>query len=214
MARRRSPTPDEDAGFGTRQEQGLGGGGGGRADEFGNEIPDFSGPNYPTPFVDYVPEEIAGNAEAPRQVFGTRGPRTGQTQPQRQAPSVTPGGAAPVAEMGTGGGGGGMGEPDMSSILASLPRGVEAQGAGSGQAPPQGSAPGGSALNAMPPGQAPASAPFQSPSALFDDGGDAGLVGGGSEGLFGGGIGMPGGPSQPKPTELMLALARAFAEGL
>ncbi|NBU11822.1 MAG: hypothetical protein EBS84_22960 [Proteobacteria bacterium] len=37
--------------------------GGGRVDEFGNVVPDWGGPNFPTPFVDYNPDEIAGNTE-------------------------------------------------------------------------------------------------------------------------------------------------------
>ena len=122
MVMRRQPTQDSD-GVGDEPEttnpfeQLAGDGGGRRVDEFGNVIPDFPQDQFPVPFQDYVPNEIAGNPDAPRDIFGSSGPRQ------------APGGASPSASTGA---------PDMGAILAMLPQGVEAQGAGaeSASAPP------------------------------------------------------------------------------
>jgi hypothetical protein len=64
--------------------QGLLGGGeqGGRVDEFGNNVPDFSGPNFPKPFTDYTPEEIAGNTERGVDLKGPSGIPTRSQTPQ------------------------------------------------------------------------------------------------------------------------------------
>lgn len=59
-------------GFGGGPRIGAAGGTGPRIDEFGNVVPDFANdPNFPTPFTDYQPGEIAGNSES---VFSTKGP--------------------------------------------------------------------------------------------------------------------------------------------
>lgn len=62
MATRRSTEK-----YGEEQEEDSGivdSGTGPRVDEFGNVVPDFAGdPNFPTPFVDYKPDEMAGNTE-------------------------------------------------------------------------------------------------------------------------------------------------------
>lgn len=53
-------------------------GGGPRIDEFGNVVPDFSNdPNYPVPFQDYQPPEIAGNTDTARDLAPQRQANTG-----------------------------------------------------------------------------------------------------------------------------------------
>lgn len=86
-----------------RRSLGLGGkreygdeGGGEDVDEFGNRVPDFSGPNYPRPFVDYEPTEVAGNTEPGKPFPGTPttfGPRT-EAPPGPSGPSVSQPGPA------------------------------------------------------------------------------------------------------------------------
>lgn len=203
MARRRPLTPDAEPTL----TDGGGESAGGRVDEFGNEIPNFTGPNYPVPFVDYQPEEIAGSPESPRDIFGTNLPRTTgshevDTQGFQRAikERITPDTFQAVAPDGSGEGG----------ILDMLPKGVEAQGGGSGMAPMQSAEPMSVSLRGTPPAMAPSGPRRQTISSPVNliGGGDpsGGLIGRGG-GLVGGGIGMPGGPSGgPQPTAQMLAL--------
>lgn len=178
-----------------------GGGAGGRVDEFGNLVPDFSGsPDFPTPFEDYQPEEIAGSSDTPREVFGSHAPRS-------------PGATA------------GIGGPDLQALVAQLPQGVEAQGAGMGDvpgssntvdsAPALNAAPQPMSAQAMPPAMAPntAGSPsprrVSSPVSLFTESSRGGLGQPGAR--FTGGRGLPGASAAgPTPTEQMLALLEAL----
>lgn len=151
--------------------------------------------------IDMQNNAIVGNQEVPREVFGTRGPRT-------DAPRATPPSPAPAPS------------PDIGSLIGQLPQGVEAQepsggtgvGAGASVAPMQSAAPEAqsTSMRAMPPSAMPARQPFASPVSLFGSGGGSSGVVGRGEGLFGGGMGMPGGPGQPQATEQMLALLEAL----
>ena len=58
-------------------------GGGPRIDEFGNVVPDFSNdPNFPTPFKDYQPDEIAGNTDTARGMMKSGSAPTSFNLPQ------------------------------------------------------------------------------------------------------------------------------------
>lgn len=206
MARRR-PLTDGDSGDAPApfdDEFNVGGGGaqGFATDEFGNVLPDFSNnPNYPTPFVDYIPEEIAGSPEGPRDIFLRPGH---SVQPRvTQPPPAPPSG-------------------NIDRIVAALPQGVEAAGAGATNAPMQDASPQSVSLRATPPASAsggppPTSMPRRQPTSTpmqFGSSQGASLVGRG-EGQFGGGIGLPGGSGGkgPRPTEQMLALLRELGIG-
>ena len=151
--------------------------------------------------IDLQNNAIVGNQEVPREVFGTRGPRT--DTPRATPPTPTPAPTPPPT-------------PDIDSLISQLPQGVEAQepsggtgvGAGASVAPMQSAVPEARSVSmrALPPSAMPARQPFASPVSLFGSGGGSSGVVGRGEGLFGGGIGMPGGPGQPKATEQMLAL--------
>lgn len=142
---------------------------------------------------------IAGNKDTPRDVFTSDGPRGGP-----QGPGPGPGPEPSAA-------------PDLSSIVQSLPQGVEAQGGGAVSAPMQSAEPQSVSINAQPPANASGGPPARqappSPVNLFS-GGDqgSGLIGRGG-GLFGGGVGMPGGQGGgPKPTKQMLALLEGLED--
>ncbi len=171
------------------------GAGTGNFDEFGNEIPNFAGdPNFPVPFVDYQPDELAGNTAPPREVFGGQQPRT------------------PVASTAP------PSDP-MADILAMLPQGVEAQsseasGMGAGSTPGLSREPVTSVARQQPPAmaggemgmggaQAPRRNTFESPSALFAGGKPGAALG------RTGGFSLPGqsqGP--PAATKQMLELLK------
>lgn len=210
MARRRSLTMDGepqgfDAGDGMFDDGGGGEGEGGGNFGFGldagltDEVSrDSSGRDPMT-----RQSVVEGSTDRPRDIFGTRLPRTLTPDP------------APVSD---GGGGGDAGAPDINEILGMLPQGVEAGGPqDTMSAPLQSSSPQGQSVSMqqMPPSMAAGGigadeqqGQASSPVSYFGGGNSPGLVGR-AGGLFGGGIGMPGGPSgQVSPTEQMLELAR------
>lgn len=196
MPPRRRPLNDSDA-FNGPPESKEGQSRGMPTDEFGNLLPDFSGnPNYPTPFVDYTPEEIAGSPESPRDIFGGGG------GPRSSAPPAPL--AQPASEP--------LGRP-IDDVLSLLPQGVEAQGGGEGphdvSAPLQSSEPQSVSMRAMPPSTGTGTAPMRqsvSSPMQFGGGGGRSLIGRGA-GQFGGGLGLPGGPSgRPQATAQMLAI--------
>lgn len=203
--RRRNPTlsQDELPDMGFRDDPNFDGG-----PDVQAELADRN--NFPIPFVDYMPNEIAGSPDAPRDIFGVRGPRT--TAPTAPATPVRPGPSQPPpSQPGPDSG------QSVDQMLQSLPQGVESRSQGTVNAPMQSSEPQSVSMSATPPASAsggapaPARQPFASPVNLVAGGDQSpGLIGR-SEGLFGGGVGMPGGRGGgPKATEQMLELLRAM----
>lgn len=175
----------------------LSGGGSGRVDEFGNQVPDFSNdPNFPTPFVDYVPDEIAGNQETARElgdVFRTRSPLAAAPQPEPEPSNGLP--MSMTVETGYDDGG----QPSVSTpAMPHEPTPI----AGMRAAPEIAS----QGTRRVSSGGAP--------SALFGDTSTGTPMFGRLGGLEGGGIGAMGlNEGGPTPTQMMLSLLRMMRNG-
>ena len=165
------------------------GGGGGRVDEFGNVVPDFTGdPNYPTPFVDYQPDEIAGTTE---RGIDLKGPR--------QTPTTTglPQGVSVNDSMGDGYDGGATQD---TPAMPREPSPVAAQ------------SPNPMMANATQ-GQGPTRRSRVNP-AIFGENRNP-MLHGRAGGLMGGGLGAVGGgePSGPlQPSEMFMKLLQLFQQ--
>jgi hypothetical protein len=200
MARRRSMDgADEYEGGGFNLgggAPGLGGkpAGGGRVDEFGNEVPDFSNdPNFPTPFADYTPDEIAGDSTTARELGNHKTPNLPLAQP---GPHET-------------------GLPTSMTVQSNEGYGSDFGGdQASYSTPMQGFSPNPvSGQHASPEVTQRVSSPGAQ-SALFSDASGGTPMFGRAGGLMGGGKGVLGSnEGQPTPTEMMLKLVRMYQNG-
>lgn len=213
MAVRRSTDQreEQDYGYDDAAEQRFlgdpGGGGfqqsgGGRVDEFGNVVPDFGGdPNFPTPFVDYTPEEIAGNTERGVDLKGPAAvPTTG-----RPAPAPTSG---PQNTFGL---------PQGVSVNEGMFEGVPNSG-NTIQAPAMPNTPqtGGGVMNAIPE-SGTSTGPMRrsaiAPSIYGES--KSPMLAGRADGLLGGGKGISGAESSGalQPSEMFQKLLQMFRQG-
>lgn len=165
--------------------------GGGRVDEFGNVLPDFANdPNYPVPFQDYQPTEIAGDQTTARELFNQ--PRAPQGIPRPDQTGGLPQGMTVQSEEGYGGGG------DMPAF--------------STPSTPHEPTP----MSGMPP-RPDVTRRVSSPgaqSALFSEASGGTPLFGRAGGLMGGGKGVLGAnEGGPTPTEMMLSLLRTLRNG-
>jgi hypothetical protein len=178
----------------------VGGAGTGKFDEFGNELPDFSNdPNFPTPFQDYVPDEIAGDSQSAREI-GRGGKPTTPLQGQGLPRGVS------VEELTT-------------------PSSYRANETPSSYVAPTEDAPGMSmfpdpvTLGDPAPQTKMTSGPTRrtvtnAPSAIFQESG-GGRMFGDAGGLMGGGRGAVGtNAGGPTATEMMLSILRSLRGGV
>ena len=187
----------------------------GTRDEFGNVIPDFSNdPNYPVPFVDYQPDEIAGNTESARELGGGFGPPRGGPAP---APLGTPVGP-PMGQPPGGPSEDSFGLPQGVSVNEGMFAGVPESG-NAMNVPGQSRTPSptsGMAMNAPPESgtsQGPMRRSASSPS-IYGESRNPTMFGR-AGGLLGGGKGLVGreessGPVAP--TEMMKKLLALFQQ--
>lgn len=174
----------------------------GNFDEFGNELPDFSGdPNYPTPFQDYVPDEIAGDSQSAREIGRGGKPTTplqgmglprGVSVEDLTTPTSYRSNETPSSYVAPG-----QDAPSMSMFPDPISQGNASPGMT----------------------QTPASGPTRrsvtnAPSAMFAESG-GGRMFGDAGGLMGGGRGAVGtNAGGPSPTEMMLSILRSLRGGV